>query len=211
MTSIKIPARLVADAPLLICTPQGVALAPVATVKRCARCGEEKSVAAFNKEKKKKDGMSAWCKACKSKDQSRRRRDVLVFDPSWVERRKTYAKLARLVDKGAIAKPTQCPQCGRAVAVREMQARFKDGREPTSVEWRCRPCALAEIGKSEVSACRWCDEPFVVQTHQLRRGGGRYCSVRCRNAWMKSTAEHTKKTAVRMRAKAEQVYMDDRF
>jgi hypothetical protein len=210
MTSRK-PFEAHTETPLLICTPQGVAVAPVATAKRCARCGEEKSVTAFNKEKKKKDGLSAWCKACKSKDQSRRRSDVLVFDPSWVERRKTYAKLARLVLKGAVVKPKDCPQCGRRVAAREMQARFKDGRDPLTVVWRCRACALAELGKSEVAACRWCDEPFVVQTHQLRRGGGRYCSVRCRNAWMKSTAEHIKRTHVRVRARAEQVFMDDRF
>lgn len=113
--------------PLLICTPNGIAVAPAVVDKRCARCGEVKSVLHYNREARKKDGMSAWCKACKSRDQSRRRAEILTHDPAWVERRKTYAKLARLVEKGAVQKPAACPRCGKTVAARHRRNLLRGG------------------------------------------------------------------------------------
>jgi hypothetical protein len=214
MTLLKknLTAETVTDSiPLMVCTSNGVAIAPVQSTKRCGRCGDVKSIAAFNREARKKDGRSAWCKACKSRDQQKRRVEVLLHDPAWVERRKTYAKLARLIEKGAMEKPRRCPQCHNDVAVREMHASFKDGLDPFSVVWRCRTCTLAGLGKSMVKVCAWCDEPFRAQTHQLRRGAARYCSVRCRNAWMKATAEHVHQVKARARRNAQAVYLDDRF
>ncbi len=197
------------DTALMICTDNGVAVAPVAAVKRCARCGIEKTRESYNHEKRKRDGLSAWCKACKSADQSRRRKEILAGDEDWRQRRRVFAQLARLVDKGALEKPGACPTCGKVVPTREMQAKFAVATDPFSVIWRCRACALEELGKSMLRVCAWCDEPFRAQTHQLRRGAGKYCSVRCRNAWMKKTAEHVR--AVGERTKAERVYVDDRF
>lgn len=199
------------NATLLLCTPDGVAFAPALASKRCARCALEKVREQFNREQRKRDGLSAWCKACKSIDQSRRRREILSGDEDWRQRRKTFAALARLVDKGALEKPRACPQCAKVVAAREMQARFAVANDPQSVVWRCRSCALTELGKSMVRACAWCEEPFRAQTHQLRRGAGRYCTVRCRNAWMKQTAEHVRLERSARRTKAEQVYVADRF
>lgn len=195
---------------LLICTPDGVAAAPAVAAKRCARCGEEKARGHYNLEKRKRDGLAAWCKACKSADQSRRRKEILTVDEDWQLRRRTYAQLARLIAKGALEKPKACPGCKNVVAVRELQARFAVATDPFSVSWRCRTCALVEIGKSTLRVCAWCEEPFRAQTHQLRRGAGKYCSVRCRNAWMKKTAEHVRRD-VSARTKAVDVYVDDRF
>ena len=50
-----------------------------------------------------------------------------------------------------------------------------------------------------------------MQRTSVRRGGGRYCTVRCRNAWMKSTAEHVRAVPVDERATAESVFLSDRF
>jgi hypothetical protein len=194
---------------LLICTPEGIAVASAVSEKRCARCRVEKPRELFNREQRKRDGLSAWCKACKSIDQSRRRRELLVHDEDWRIRRRTFAMLARLLQKGALAKPEACPACNKVVPAREMQARFGVAADPFTVLWRCRACALFEQGKSVKRVCAWCDEPFQAQTHQLRRGAGRYCSVRCRNAWMRGTAEHVKDTL--QRTKAVSVYVDDRF
>jgi hypothetical protein len=209
MTRIHDP--LLETAELLICTPDGVAVAPAVVHKRCARCAEVKGREHFNREKRKRDGLSAWCKACKSIDQSRRRKEILAGDEDWKLRRRTFAQLARLIDKGALEKPAACPTCAKIVPTREMQARFAVATDPFSVVWRCRACALAELGKSLVRACAWCEEPFRAQTHQLRRGAGKYCSVRCRNAWMKKTAEHVKAEAPAVRTRAVDVYVDDRF
>jgi predicted RNA-binding Zn-ribbon protein involved in translation (DUF1610 family) len=197
------------NAPLMICTPEGVAIAPVPAAKRCGRCGEEKPLEAFNREQKKKDGLSAWCKACKSVDQTRRRNEILSLDEDWKLRRKVFARLARLVARGEIVKPSACPQCDKVVAGRELQAKFSDPGDAKSVIWRCRACALLELGKSVTRTCAWCEEPFRAQTHALRRGAGKYCSVRCRNAWMRKTAEHVHDVA--KRSKAIDVYVDDRF
>jgi hypothetical protein len=209
MTTLK-------NATLMICTPEGVAVAPALAFKRCARCGLEKARENYNLEKRKRDGLSAWCKACKSVDQSRRRKEILNGDEDWRQRRKTFAALARLIEKGAMEKPKACPSCEKVVSSREMQAKFTVATDPFSVVWRCRTCALTELGKSTPRVCAWCDEPFRAQTHQLRRGAAKYCSVRCRNAWMKSTAEHVRlkrdgETVDAARTKAVQVFVDDRF
>jgi len=196
---------------LLICTPDGIAIAPAKATKACHKCGVTHPITRFNREKKKADGFSAWCKACKSKDQTRRRVDKLQHDPDWQLRRKTFARLARLVAAGEIVKPTACPFCGLAPKAREIQAFFADAADPHTVLWRCRGCALAQSGKAQLGVCRWCQEPFAVQRTSVRRGGGRYCTVRCRNAWMKSTAEHVRRVPVDERATAESVFVTDRF
>ncbi len=196
---------------LLICTPNGVAVAPAPLTKVCGKCHVEQSIVRFNREAKKRDGFSAWCKACKSHDQTKRRVEKLADDEDWRLRRKTYARLMRLVLAGEIEKPCQCPLCGAAPAAREIQAQFADAADPHSVLWRCRSCALALAGKAQLAICRWCQEPFVAQRTSIRRGGGRYCSVRCRNAWMKGTAEHMRKVPASERTTAESIYLDDRF
>lgn len=201
------------NADLLICTPDGVAFAPAVAFKRCARCAVEKAREHFNLEQRKRDGLSAWCKACKSVDQSRRRKEILNGDEDWRQRRKTFAALARLIEKGAMEKPKACPTCTKIVAPREMQARFDVATDAFSVVWRCRACALTELGKSMLRVCAWCEEPFRAQTHQLRRGAAKYCGVKCRNAWMRKTAEHVRleRGSGEKRTKAEQVYLADRF
>jgi len=196
---------------LLICTPNGVAVAPAPLTKVCGKCHVEHSIARFNREKRKRDGFSAWCKACKSKDQTRRRVETLSHDEDWVLRRKTYARLSRLIAAGDVVKPTCCPLCGTTPAPREIQAVFVDAADPRSVLWRCRGCALAEAGKAQIAVCRWCMDPFRTQRTTVRRGGGRYCSVRCRNAWMRSTAEHVHGVPAAQRTTAEAVFHEDRF
>jgi hypothetical protein len=201
-----------ADAtPLLICTPDGVAQAPGRVDKRCSRCLELRPLNAFTREARKRDGLSAWCKPCKSDAQVERKNAVLLSDPDWVLRRKTFARLSRLIEKGAMEKPRACPVCQLKVPSRELYAHFPVADDPFSVVYRCRACSLQESGKSQRVACRWCKEPFVVQTTAVRRGGGRYCSVRCRNAWMRGTAEHVHGVAASERTPAEQVYLDDRL
>jgi hypothetical protein len=197
------------NAPLMICTPDGVAIAPLAEAKRCGRCGVDKPLTDYNREARKRDGLSAWCKACKSADQTRRRKEILSLDEDWKLRRKVFAQLSRAVARGEIVKPTECPKCAKVVPGRELQAKFVEPTNFKTVEWRCRACALAELGKSVLRTCAWCEEPFRAQTHALRRGAGKYCSVRCRNAWMKKTAEHVRD--VEERTKAVDVYLDDRF
>jgi hypothetical protein len=196
---------------LLICTPTGVAVAPAPLTKVCGRCHVEQSIARFNREARKRDGFSAWCKGCKSKDQIRRRQERLADDEDWLLRRKTYARLVRLVERGELEKPAACPCCGATPAPREIQAHFADPADPRTVVWRCRSCALALAGKATLAFCRWCQDPFVAQRTSVRRGGGRYCSVRCRNAWMKQTAEHVAGVPVAERRTAESVFVDDRF
>jgi hypothetical protein len=196
---------------LLICTPQGVALSPAPLTKVCGKCHKDLSIARFNREKRKRDGFSAWCKACKSNDQTKRREEKLKGDADWVLRRQTYARLMRLVKSGEVDKPTCCPFCGNTPVAREIQAYFADPSDPRSVLWRCRSCALAQAGKASICICRWCQEPFAAQRTTVRRGGARYCSVRCRNAWMKQTAEHITQTPPAKRTTAESIYLDDRF
>lgn len=196
---------------LLICTPTGIAVAPAPLKKTCGKCHVEHSIARFNREKRKRDGFSAWCKSCKSKDQTRRRIEQLASDEDWILRRKTFARLSRLIAAGVVVKPTCCPSCGASPVAREIQAVFVDASDPHSVQWRCRSCVLAAAGKAQVAVCRWCLEPFRAQRTTIRRGGGRYCSVRCRNTWMRSTAEHVHGVPASARSSAETVFHDDRF
>jgi hypothetical protein len=204
-------AKTTAGADLLICTAAGIAVAPAPLTKVCGKCHLDLSIARFNRERRKRDGFSAWCKACKSKDQTRRRVEQLQDDDDWVLRRKTSARLARAIARGEVEKPRCCPWCGQSPAPREIQAWFADPADPLTVIWRCRSCALAQAGKAQLAICRWCQEPFATQRTTVRRGGGRYCSVRCRNDWMKTTAEHVRQVSPANRSTAESVFVDDRF
>lgn len=42
-------------------------------MKRCTKCGEEKPLSEFEKEKRKKDGMSSWCLKCHNEQKRRYR------------------------------------------------------------------------------------------------------------------------------------------
>ena len=181
------------------------------TTKRCARCRVDKPRDEFGRERAKPDGRSAYCKRCRADVQGVRLRERLRGDPDFVARKRAIARLGRAVARGDVARPSTCPTCGCARASRDLVARFVDLGDPTTVTWTCRWCALRDAGRAVARTCLWCKEPMTVQRTHLRRGGGRYCSIKCRSAWMKATAEHVQRVPPAERRCAEDVYVDDRF
>jgi hypothetical protein len=53
--------------------------------KICARCKEEKPVAAFSKERSRKDGLSYWCKACRKKHSEIHHDEVLTYSRKYYQ------------------------------------------------------------------------------------------------------------------------------
>lgn len=57
--------------------------------KRCSKCGDVKGVLFYGKDNRAFDGLSSWCKACKSKSD----RDHYEKNKAWITKRnKEYAK-----------------------------------------------------------------------------------------------------------------------
>lgn len=181
-------------------------------MKTCSRCKLQKPPESFNRERRKADGLSAWCKACKTAANFERRVSKLAHDEDWKLWRRTSARLTALVKQGVVVKPKTCPVCGATHDdTREMQASFSDPADPMTVSWACRTCRLKQAGRTVIVNCAWCLEPFRAQRASIRRKSGRYCGMQCRNAWMRSTGEHVHSVPLSNRSTAEVVYLDDRF
>jgi len=181
-------------------------------MKKCSGCQTERDESEFTREARKKDGLSAWCRVCK-RNHARKVQTVVRQDDDNKARRATMARVTRLVESGVIQKPTACPSCNKTPV--RMHAHLDDTSDPRSVRWRCVDCFLLEVGKRIPRICLWCSEPFSAQRSQVRspkkKGGGRYCSAKCRSEWMAKTAEHITETPPQQRSNAETVYVDDRF
>ena len=69
------------------------------TNKTCSRCKETKPVSEFNKNRSSKDGLTFWCKGCKS-ESSRRYRETNRERVLEIERRYREANREKLAEKG---------------------------------------------------------------------------------------------------------------
>tara|TARA_B100001094_G_scaffold328338_1_gene388533 strand:- start:1601 stop:2122 length:522 start_codon:yes stop_codon:yes gene_type:complete len=65
------------------------------TTKKCSRCKKEKTLEFFSKNKKTKDGLQGYCKACQSETQ-----EIRYLDPKFVKRhRELVLKSAKIYNQ----------------------------------------------------------------------------------------------------------------
>ncbi len=115
--------------------------------KRCTKCGEEKELGEFHKNKKTKDGLNGWCKDCKAKHE-RKAREAM---------KERFAKRQPLTEKQMSMMKKTCPRCKEAKTFISFGAdnSHKDGL----VCW-CRDC-VNEYARYEYHANR--------EKHRMRK------------------------------------------
>lgn len=130
-------------------------------MKKCTRCGIEKSVSEFQKRKASKDGLTASCKECLSKyDKSRAKLAHRVkareeyhktdnYKISHYEAVKKYrinnrdkflanSKLKYAIKSGKIVKYKICSICGKTDC--NIHGHHYDYSKPLDVVWCCEHC-----------------------------------------------------------------------
>lgn len=124
--------------------------------KRCTKCGEEKPVEEFQRERRRLSGRTAQCKTCRSQYDKANRERLSAQQRRWehenpdrrdarraryVERHKAKVKarsdLNHAVERGEIIRPGVCDSCGGSA---EVQGHHRDYARPLEVEWLCQGC-----------------------------------------------------------------------
>lgn len=137
--------------------------------KRCSRCGEEKPLDAFHRERRASSGRQSHCRTC-ARDARRVWREANLEHArayeavQKAERRRDPALRARLVAvvrrcerdsphklraqralrdavyRGKIVKPDRCEDCGERFPPRRLHGHHDDYDKPFDVAWLCQPC-----------------------------------------------------------------------
>jgi len=133
--------------------------------KTCLKCGEDKCVKLFSKDKHKKDGLQSYCKSCCSIGNKKYRNDnseklksyykkyantpsgrakiqdgVDRFNSRFPRQEKAKAKINHLIERGKLVRPVICEECW---AVEKTQAHHRDYLKPLEVTFLCIPCHRA--------------------------------------------------------------------
>lgn len=93
---------------------------PPAGHKRCSRCGLDLPSTEFHRDRRRQDGLQAWCKGCHKQQRAVR---LAVKRPPVMNGER------------------QCPRCGETKDVREF---YVDGRNPHGRKYWCKSCTSAD-------------------------------------------------------------------
>lgn len=99
-------------------------------VKRCSKCGAQKPLEAFSRNRRRKDGLSAWCRQCCQVGYLSRRPPGHQLRPHPAQRNRLSPDLTE-------------KRCSKCATVKPIDEYVRDRREPDGrVKW-CRPCRAA--------------------------------------------------------------------
>lgn len=167
-------------------------------LKRCAQCGDEKSVTEFCRNVQSRDGLTSYCKACLAvRRADTRRRHPRPKAPDLrqcVVCNKSYSRSAaggktkycsddcfrRRRESSAIIELRTCVglDCGKTFEA----SSYRQGRKQyCSLE--CYLQTKSRTKKLRVAACRLCDQPF---TRAERGALQMFCSDACKKAKRKA-------------------------
>lgn len=129
-------------------------------MKKCTRCGSEKTVAEFNRNRTSKDGLQTRCKSCQIEanrewshrnPEARRAASRVQYQRELVRfgaRRKSkqsdpvkhraHVAVENAVKDCRLFRPAVCESCG--ASGRAIQAHHHDYAKPLDVQWLCAPC-----------------------------------------------------------------------
>lgn len=133
--------------------------------KICYKCGIEKDVGEFYKNRSRKDGLDHYCKVCKRnkmkeykktpqcKKYMKRYLVEYIKTSKYKEYAKDYElerlhtpevksrkKLSKAVFLGKIAKPCICQGCGQTFHKAQLHGHHADYTRPLDVVWLCAQC-----------------------------------------------------------------------
>lgn len=127
-------------------------------MKKCSKCGQEKDLKDFVKDKRAKTGYTSRCKECQNKAASRYRKDnpekvkeskdkykehnrkaindsLVKYAKHNKEKKRAHGLVQKALEKGTLIKAA-CESCGKL----EAEAHHEDYTKPLEVIWLCRYC-----------------------------------------------------------------------
>lgn len=141
---------------------------PTPAYKRCARCGETKSLDSFHRNRARTDGRQTFCKECNSAGarawERTNRQRAAANKRQWgrvnrdradeiakrkreryPEKERARNALNHAIKRGDLKRPTHCEECGgrgepTADGRSPLQAHHADYSKPLEVEWLCSKC-----------------------------------------------------------------------
>ena len=149
-------------------------------MKTCARCGEKKDESGFHKKKAATDGLSSWCRQCKStSDVERQRKKLAGMTGEELalrgKQKAAHRAVARAVKNGSLLKPDSCSLCGVVKPFKEIHGHHEDYDKPLCVVWICRTCHLEDHGEAVPVACMMCGNEFKRERGKLNK----FCQPGC--------------------------------
>jgi hypothetical protein len=139
---------------------------PTLTIeKTCPRCKKQKPLAEFRRNGR----IGLICQTCKSErsrwDRGSAERREYLDSYARCERRtqRCHARQAvsRLVQSGAVIKPSNCPHCGNPVTAQQCHAHHADHSKPLEFTWCCAACHKILDGKVSAPCC--CGQPHYCR------------------------------------------------
>ena len=114
-------------------------------LKRCSHCKTSKPLKDFNLDKRSKDGLQLWCKACKStataawakSNRKRKNATDATFKRRRRDRDRAHCTVKRAIKAGALEPLEYCERCEKPGPV---EAHHEDYGKPLDVVWLCLTC-----------------------------------------------------------------------
>lgn len=147
-------------------------------MKQCTKCKEFKDEGEFSKDKKRKDGLNCWCKACETAAKAARRDHLATLE----ERTCTACgetKPGKEFSRGT----TQCKSCNAAAKAARSDylasleertctncGETKQGEEFSRGQVQCKACVAA--AQAARHAANKHDKILYVMTHQIYLDNG---------------------------------------
>lgn len=128
-------------------------------MKRCGKCGVEKTLDSFHRDKSRKDGRHPYCAVCQTakaslwckenrdrarvnvkRYKSRHRKEIAdrnrAYDAANREKRAAHSAAHVAVKDGRIKRRKKCQRCWRPAA----HMHHADYTKPLDIEWLCHFC-----------------------------------------------------------------------
>jgi len=121
-------------------------------MKRCFKCGIEKSPTAFYRHSEMADGLLGKCKECTKADvRDYWRENAVVLRQTDLSRRKlrraANTTIGNALRDGRLEKPARCHYC---TEVRKLAAHHWDYYRPLDVTWLCGRChRIADMARRD--------------------------------------------------------------
>ena len=133
----------------------------VVSSKTCTKCGEEKPLDGFYRDRSKTDGRECWCKDCKraherspqrkeqrarydrtAKGRKAKRESAARMRQKYPEKHSAREAVRYAVKVGRLERPEHCSECGTFTFV---EAHHHNGylNDVLDVEWLCKECHQA--------------------------------------------------------------------
>lgn len=127
-------------------------------MKRCPKCGEDKPLSEYYKDKHQSSGVTSVCMECKrayskkylsTENGLKKKNEWLKHRYHIQDKEKQLArgKLKHAINIGKVSKPSECSSCRREYLSKDLHGHHTNYKRPLDVVWLCQICHKAEHGK----------------------------------------------------------------